>query len=200
MRSQRLGLLIGSVFGLVFVEVNSGALPTAVGVVVRVVGGLAFLLVLIGIGRLRPIPISARPAHAAGIGFGRGYWLVVAGEVVAIVAGARLLSGPLDAPRAGVAWVAFVVGAHFVGLAVVWAEPIFGRLGGSIAVCGVVGLVLGLTDASNAAVAAAGGVLPGALLLGFALWAVLPSARGGSGSSGPESGWSAAGPAVGVSE
>jgi hypothetical protein len=172
MTSPKLGVLIGSLFGLVFVEVNSGALPTGVATLLRVVGVLAFLLVLVGL---------RRPSHPTevgqpvGIGFGRGYWVVVAAEVIAIVAGVWLLGGPLDTPEAGVAWVALVVGLHFVALAVVWAQRIFGWLGGSIAVCGVLGLVLAFSDAPKAAIHSVGGVLPGALLLGFAVWGVLRS-------------------------
>ena len=59
MTSQRLGLLIGSVFGLVFVQVNAGALPTGIGTVCRVVGGLAFLLVLAGLRRVQQPSRSA---------------------------------------------------------------------------------------------------------------------------------------------
>jgi hypothetical protein len=59
--------------------------------------------------------------------------VVVAAEVIAIVVGVRLLAGPLDVPDAGVAWVALVVGLHFVALAVVWAQPIFSWVGGSLA-------------------------------------------------------------------
>ncbi|MFF9641909.1 hypothetical protein [Kitasatospora aureofaciens] len=53
MTRDQLGRLIGSGFGLVFVEANAGALPTAVAVPLRVAGVAAFLgLVLLG--RRRP--------------------------------------------------------------------------------------------------------------------------------------------------
>ncbi len=192
MTSQRLGLLIGSVFGLVFVQVNAGALPTGIGTVCRVVGGLAFLLVLAGLRRV-PSPSPSTGGEPTGISFTASYWVVVAVEVIAIVVGVRLLAGPLKTPDAGVAWVALVVGLHFVALAVVWAQPIFGWLGGSLGVCGVAGLLLAFSDAPKAAVAGVGGVLPGGLLLGFALWAVVRPATPARSESGP-------GDAVGVPE
>jgi hypothetical protein len=179
MTPERLGSLIGAVFGLVFVLVNAGPLPTGAGIVVRALGILLFLLVLVIVGRARRRPASPRQA---GGGFGVGYWLVVAAEVIAIVVGVRLLGGPLDTPDAGVAWVAFVVGVHFVALAIVWAQPLFHWLGGSLSACGAVGLILAFADAPQAAVATVGGVLPGALLLTFALWGTMIGGIHGDGS------------------
>jgi hypothetical protein len=192
MTSQRLGLLIGSVFGLVFVQVNAGALTTGIGTACRVVGGFAFLLVLARLRRVQR-PSRSVPRPQAGISFTAGYRVVVAAEVIAIVVGVRLLAGPLDVPDAGVAWVAFVVGLHFVALAIVWAVPIFGWVGGLLAVCGVAGLLLGFSEAPKAAIAGVGGVLPGGLLLGFALWAVHRP-------SNPAPAGSGRGDAVGVPE
>ncbi len=63
----------------------------------------------------------------------------------------------------------FVVGVHFVGLAVVWEQPFFRWLGAAIAACGAVGLVLAAAGSSDAAIAAVGGVLPGFVLLAAAL-------------------------------
>lgn len=172
MTPQKLGSLIGAVFGLVFILVNAATLPTGIATVLRVLGVLAFVLVLVALRRPRRSVEQARPARG---GLGRGYWLVVAGEVVAFPVGVRVLNGPLDTPNAGVAWVAFVVGVHFVALAVVWTEPIFHWLGAAMALCGLVGLALAFAGSPKAAVATLGGVLPGALLLAFALWGVLIS-------------------------
>lgn len=167
MAPRKLGLLIGSVLGLVFVLVNSGTLPTAIGTVARVLGTVAFLLILVALRRPSRSTAAARPGSG---GFGAGYWFVVALEVVAIVVGVRVLGGPLDTPDAGVSWVSLVVGLHFVALAVVWTEPVFHWLGGSMAICGVLGLTLAFAGAPQSAVGGFGGVLPGALLLAFALW------------------------------
>jgi hypothetical protein len=94
---------------------------------------------------------------------------VVTAEVVAIAVGVRVLGGPLDSPDAAVAWVALVVGLHFVVLAVVWAPSRVSWLGGSLAACGVIGLTLAFAGASPRVVGSVGSVLPGALLLAFAL-------------------------------
>ena len=50
-------------------------------------------------------------------------------------------------------------------LAVLWREASLHLLGGSLVLCGVVGLVLAFADAGEAAVATAGGVVPGFVLL-----------------------------------
>jgi hypothetical protein len=172
MAPEKLGSLIGAVFGLVFVLVNAATLPTGIGTVVGGLGVVAFLAVLVELRRPRRPDASARPARS---GLGAGYRLVVVAEVIAILVGVRLLAGPLDTPDGGVAWVALVVGLHFVALAVVCKERFFHLLGASIAGCGVVGLALALAGSPKAASSAVGGVLPGALLLAFALWGVLRS-------------------------
>jgi hypothetical protein len=76
----------------------------------------------------------------------------------------------IDAPDAVIAWISFVLGVHFVALAVVWKTVIFARLGVVLAVCGALGLVLAAAGADEAAIDLVGGIVPGALLLGFALW------------------------------
>jgi hypothetical protein len=172
MTPEKLGSLVGAVFGLVFVVVNAGTLPTVIGTVLRALAVVAFLVVLDALRRPRRPrrTVASAAGRPGGGGFGTGYWLVVAAEVVSIAVGVRVLGGPLDTPDARVAWVAFVVGVHFVALAVVWAESVFHWLGGSMAACGVLGLTLAFAGAPHAAVASIGGVLPGALLLAFAVW------------------------------
>jgi hypothetical protein len=172
MTPEKLGSLIGAVFGVVFVMVNAGTLPTGIGSVLRVLGVVAFLLVLVGLRRH-----SVAVARPAGVGLGRGYWLVVAAEVATIVVGVRLLAGPLNTPDAGAAWVAVVVGLHFNALAVVWAQRFFHLLGASIALCGAVAVALAFAGFPKAAISTMGGVLPGALLLAFALRGVLISSE-----------------------
>ncbi len=165
MTPEKLGSVIGAVFGLVFVLANTGSLPSGVALTLRVLGGVAFLAVLLAVRR----PAVSRAATPAGSGFGRGYWLVVGLEVVAIFGGLALLNGPLDTPQAAVAWISFVVGVHFLALAVVWRQRLFTVLGAALAVCGLAGLGLAVGGAPEAAVDTVGGVLPGAVLLGFAL-------------------------------
>jgi hypothetical protein len=164
-----IGSVIGAVFGLVFVLANSGSLAPWLGLVLRALAVVAFVTVLVG--ARRPAAPSSAPSERGRLGgFGREYWLVVAGEVLAIFAGLALLNGPIDAPEAAVAWISFVVGVHFVALAAVWNEPVFSWLGMALALCGGLGLALAATGADEAVIDSVAGIVPGALLLGFALW------------------------------
>lgn len=161
-RQQRLGITIGTAFGLVFVLVNAGVLPSPWPTVLRVAGALAFVGVQVALQAAARRPVPAGPG---GVAFTRGYWLVVVLEAVALVVGLQVLARVLDAGEAGVAWVSLVVGVHFFALAAVWREVSLHLLGGALAVCGAAGLLLALTGAGEAAVATVGGVAPGFVLL-----------------------------------
>jgi hypothetical protein len=163
---ENLGSLIGAAFGLVFVLVNTSTAATAIAVLLRVLGVVAFLVVVIAVCR----PGPATGTRAGDGGFSRRFWLVVAAEVLAIWIGLALLNGPLHTPHAAVAWVSSVVGAHFIALALVCRNPLFHWLGAALLGCGVVGLVLAGRGTDAGVIALVGGVLPGAILLGFGLW------------------------------
>ena len=165
---QRLGSVIGATFGLVYVEVNAGALSPATSGIARIVGAALFIAVaaLLVAGRHSPQSAEAPAGH----GFGRGYWAVVGAEAVAIVVGARLITGPVGLAHGVVAWVSVVVGAHFIVLAEVWKFRPFHVLGAMIGLCGAAGLAAAGAGASNAVVAGTGGVVPGAILLASGCW------------------------------
>jgi hypothetical protein len=171
-RQQRLGVTIGTVFGLVFVLVNAGELQSPWPLVLRTLGIIAFVSVQLALRAAAQRPATDR---VDGAGFNRGFGIVVAVEVVALLGGLQILNRAFDAPEAGVAWISFVVGLHFVALAVVWREPSLHALGGALTVCGVVGLVLAATGAGHSAVATVGGVVPGFLLLAGGGWAATRS-------------------------
>lgn len=166
MRGQQLGSMIAAVFGLIYVLVNTGPLPTGVALPLRVLAGIGFLAVLVSAYR----PRTAGTPAPEGTGFGRAYWLVVAAEVIALFAGLAVVNGPLDAPQAGVAWVSTVVGVHFFALAVVFRDRFFHGLGAAVTLCGLVGLVLAATGTGEAPIAVISGVVPGALLLASGWW------------------------------
>lgn len=172
---QRLGLLIGAIFGLLYVEVNAGLLPEPWAAVLKIAAGVAFAGLAAMFARDRGLRPAARPADQGG--FGGSYWLVVAGEAAAIVAGAVLLNGPAGLPRAAVAWVSVVVGVHFLALAAIWRFPPFRLLGAGIALCGAAGLTAAAAGAAAAVIAATGGVLPGILLLAASYWGATTSQR-----------------------
>ena len=166
MRQQFLGALIGAAFGTVFVLVNSGApLPAALGWALRALAVLALAAVIVlGVrGGGRPT-LEGRPM------FGPSYRVVVVGELVLLVAGFFVLS-LLDAPvQANVAWIATVVGLHFVALASAWKTRSILVVGVVLTALGVAGLAL-LGSAAEW-VPFVSGVLSGVTLLGGSLYGV----------------------------
>lgn len=175
MTANRLGLLIGAVFGTIYVVVNAGALGAPVGPVLQVVGVAALVGLLVFMFRSRPAPAAADAGNA--VGFSRWYWVVVAAEVVAFFAGTAVLRGPLALPLAILPWITFVVGVHFLGLAKVWSAPSLVWLGAGLAACGVLGLLVAVVGAGEAVVAVVAGVAPGLLLLGGSWWGAVRGGR-----------------------
>jgi hypothetical protein len=172
--ANRLGLLIGAVFGTIYVVVNAGALGAPVGPLLQVVGVAALVALLVFMFRSRPAPATAAAGNA--VGFSRWYLVVVA-EVVAFFAGTAVLRGPLDLPLAVLPWITFVVGVHFLGLAKVWSAPSLVWLGAGLAAFGVLGLLVAVIGAGEAVVAVVAGVAPGLLLLGGSWWGAVRGGR-----------------------
>jgi hypothetical protein len=159
---ESFGVLVGAMFGLSYVWANTGSLGPAASLGLRVLGAVTAVAALALLPRRAPqVDSPALRRRSAG----RGYGLVVGAEVVAGVLGLIVLNGPLDEPHATVGWISVVVGAHFLALSVVVGEPMFSALGGSILVCGTVGVVLALAGASTGVTDVVAGVLPGELLL-----------------------------------
>lgn len=173
MTNGNLGVLIGAAFGLAFVVINAGELPSGIGLTMRILVVIAFLG-LIGLlaGARRPATHLSTDTPQPAM-FGRGFWMVVFAEVVIGWAGLIVVNGVLDSPDADVAWIALVVGLHFVGLAAIWQASSIGWLGAAIALCGMAGVLLAAPGASAATIAAIGGLAPGALLMGVSWLAVL---------------------------
>jgi hypothetical protein len=101
--------------------------------------------------------------------FGARYRLIVAVEIVAIFGGLALLNGPLDASEGAVGWIALVVGVHFFALAAAWRRAFPRWLGAALVLCGGTSLVLAAAGAATSAIDFTGGVLSGAVLLGFSI-------------------------------
>jgi hypothetical protein len=143
------GDLIAAGFGLVFVVANSQLLgPARLPVVV--VGVVAAVVIVVAALRSRGLPGAVGPPmHRA------AYLRIVAVEVVALVVGAPLLARV--APQLPIAWVALVVGLHFVAFAVWWlpGERTFLGIGGVMTMLGVIGLGLGLAGGAGSADAVA---------------------------------------------
>ncbi|MBV2363825.1 hypothetical protein ACFPZ0_20100 [Streptomonospora nanhaiensis] len=169
------GILIGSSFGTVFVLVNAHApLPAAAGAALRVLA-LACLAatVVLGVLAARAAPPATAPGRAM---FGRGYAAVVAAEALLLFGGFPVLRA-LGAPaEANVAWVALVVGLHFVALMAVWRERGIAVPGAVLTALGAAGFALLATPAA-AWTPFVSGVLSGATLLACGLYVVLAARR-----------------------
>ena len=114
----------------------------------RVLTAIAFVAVLVAI--FRSHPSQDRGGQEQRV-FGRGYWLVVAAEFVALYLGVRGAQRSTRCPRSGGGLgLCSLVGVHFFALAVVLGQRFFRWLGAVITTCGVAGLVLAATGAPEA--------------------------------------------------
>jgi hypothetical protein len=156
------GSVIAIVFGLVFVEVNSGGLDVPWPLVIRIAGVLVAAglgLALFRLGR----PQDAGGAQATWFGH-RRYWIIVAAEAVALFGGLFVLNGVLGHSEVAVAWIAFVVGVHFFVLAAAFRLGRFHVLGAVMTLLGIAGFVLGAVGASATTIGLVSGVLSGVAL------------------------------------
>lgn len=128
----------------------------------RAAGAIAAAALFVGIGRARRAGALADPA--CGAGFDRRYWLVVAAEAAALVAGMVMINQVFAAHELTVAWIAVVVGVHYLGLAALWEVRAFVVVGVELALLGAAGFALHAGGASNVAVAAVSGIGSGVAL------------------------------------
>ena len=179
--SRPVGLVVGSVvaiaFGLVFVEVNSGGLPGAWPLGIRIGGAVVAVALLVA------LAFAARRAPAAPATDHQGfvdqrYWRIVGFEGIALFVGLVLLNGVLDASQVAVAWIAVVVGVHFVGLGKLWHMDLYLVLGVVMTVLGVAGFVLGALGASAGTIGLVSGVLSGVALFATVAVALARTAAG----------------------
>lgn len=161
MSGAKVGSLIGAVGGLVFLLSNAGARPAPWSLLLRVLGGVAFLVVVALVLRARRIGKGVEPSRQQL----RAYGLTVLAEVAAIVLGSRVLVGIFDLPTATLPWVTTVLGAHFLVFARVFDEPVFVWLGAAVTACGIAGLVMALAGSGQPGIDVVAGIMPGAILL-----------------------------------
>lgn len=171
------GLLVGAIFGAVFVLVNAQSpLSAPVSLVLRVAACLAAAGVIAmwfttarkersAVRGERPGGQEERPKSM----FGRGYLIVVAAEVVLLFGGLRVMAAMGAPAQANVGWVAFVVGVHFIALAPVWKDWGIAVPGVVLTLLGGAGLVLAAMGSALAWVPFISGVLSGVVLLGGSL-------------------------------
>ncbi|MCW2762140.1 MAG: hypothetical protein JWR85_2341 [Marmoricola sp.] len=169
-RDARAGL-VGAVFGLVFVLVNAGDLPSPWSLVVRVLGVLAFVAVVVVLrrGGAEPLPSAGRRAL-------RLYGVAVVVEVLALFGGTSLLN-QTGHEELGLPWVVIVVGLHFVPIGFIFRAKFFYALAGILVALGVLGSALALAGTDRWVVSLVTGVGAGATLLTFATRPSLERAR-----------------------
>lgn len=163
MRGARIGGLIGSIGGLVFILINAGSLAAPLDTVLRVLGGLAFAAVVwFAVVRPRSGGAPDGPPSRRAI---RVYGTSVSAMALATPVGAGVINNVLHRPELTVPWVVLVVGLHFLPFASVFGAPVFARLAWTLAAVAVAGAVLSVAVGTTAA--AWTGVLAGFVLLGF---------------------------------
>lgn len=182
-----IGFFIGSGFALAFVLANAGPpLPPSVGLALRglAVAALVAVLVLCGVLARRPAPVveGAEGGSEPAFRFGPFYGIVVLVEVVLIFGGIQVLR-LLDAPwQANVAWIALVVGLHFLPLAWYWRMRQILVIALYSSATGAAGLVLVLVGIAEWAPFVSGVVtglgMLGGILVG--LVGMLRASRGGA--------------------
>lgn len=166
------GSLVGVVFGLVFIEVNSGGLPGSWPLVVRVAGAVIAAVLLAGIVWVARKGEVEDKVPAGGY-LGRRYWNIVGLEGLALFGGLVVINGVFKHPEFAVPWIALVVGVHFVFLGQAWKIALHRWLGIVQTALGLAGFVLAATGASLATVNLVAGVLSGVALYGAAAAGIL---------------------------
>lgn len=158
------GHLIASVFGLVFVLVNGGILPTVLRVAVDVAAIAALGVVACA------IVITERARRRTGGerygGFPPRFWAVVAIEAVVLFGGLQIIQRV--EPAANLGWIALVVGAHFFPLSRIFlhGRQQFIGIGTAMCVLGIAGLAVAFTTHDYDLVALIAGLGSGVTLLG----------------------------------
>lgn len=157
------GLLVGVVFGTVFIQANSGGLPGSWPLVVRIAGAVVAAVLLAGV-----IWVARRGSVEgevpAGGFLGRRYWNIVGLEALALFGGLIVINRVFGQPELAVPWIALVVGVHFIVLARAWRIGLYHWLGVAQTVLGLAGFVLAVAGAALSTVNLVAGVLSGVAL------------------------------------
>jgi hypothetical protein len=155
-RGALAGAVIAAIFGVAWSLWAATGLPDLAAVFVGVAGIVIGLLIFVLALRLRRATPSD-DVHKGSLFSSRAYLIIVGLMVVGFVAGSVVLS-LLGLPQYRVAWIAAMVGGHFVAFArVFWTG--FYRLGFALLLAAVVGTVAGIVTGDDLVIIAATGIL-----------------------------------------
>ncbi|MCG5212825.1 hypothetical protein [Streptosporangium sp. KLBMP 9127] len=160
---------------MVFVLVNAHEpLNPLIGICLRVAAVLGLVSVIVmwvvTVGRARTAGGQADGIPGpAGNMFSRGYLVVVAAEAILLFGGIALLNAWGQPPQMNVAWVAVVVGVHFIALAPIWKHYGIMMPGVILTVFGLAGFIMAATSAITW-VPFVSGVLSGVTLLAGSIY------------------------------
>ena len=177
-RGALLGALVMAGFGIGWTAWGAGVLGRGAATALQIAGlGVGLLLIIAAVRRLRQSP----PGSGISMVGTRSYWTLVAAEAVAIAAGLAIL-GAMGASRYSAAWVATVVGVHFLA---------FGRLfwrgfllvGASLLAGSALALGLGLAGAGDSVVVAVAALAAAAVLFVTAAFGIEAAGRAVAGAA-----------------
>ncbi len=162
------GHVIGASFGLVFVILNTTRLGSPGRPIAIALAAIAMAIVIASFVRTLRQGKPERPQNQSA----RGYVAIVAIEVVALFGGLALINRLQ--PSAATAWIALVVGLHFVAFSIWWLRGqremlVIGLLMVALA---VIGGVVALTQDDRPLVALISGFGSGVVLLGSSVRSV----------------------------
>ena len=132
------GAMITTVFAFIWWLAGAGPIPNPFGAGIIIIGAVFALLVwYLARQRLTRAAGQRRDADRPGL----GYWLVVAAEVILIVA-AIVIANAIDRPHLIPGAVAVLVGLHFIPLGRMFHRPSYQVVALGMAVIGLATIVL----------------------------------------------------------
>jgi hypothetical protein len=158
LRGALVGAMISSVFGAAWTAWGASGFSGAVSGLIRLAGLVVGAIILLWCTRLwRGAPRGDQPAESGSMFSSRGYRLVVAAEIAALVAGNALLAASGQREYI-IAWVATVVGIHFLAFGrLFWAG--FYWLGAALIAAGIAGVAVGLAGGGASRIEAVSGLI-----------------------------------------
>ncbi len=169
---MKTGGLVVLTFGFIFVEADATGLHSGQQGVVRGAGFIVALVLFAAINRTARAAASAAPGAARRPRLGRQYWMVVAVEVVALLAGLLVINGVARAHELTVPWIAVVVGLHFFAFVRMWQNRAYAVLGVVVTALGVAGFLLYANGASAVTIRVVSGIGSGVALYLAAAYAL----------------------------